>query len=75
MINADQGRLGIVRVVAYPFRHLRQRFQLLGADQFKFGDKVVKVLVAGVNMSLGADWHNPVKVVYVNMNKYPEEAR
>lgn len=34
-----------------PDRHFSQRFQLFGTDEVKFGDKVVKMLVAGVYMS------------------------
>ena len=48
------------------FTHL-QGFELLVVDEGKLRDEVVEVLVAGVDMGLGANRHEAVKVVHINV--------
>ena len=43
--------------------------ELIGVYQLKFGDKEVKVFVACVNMGLGANLHQALKVVIVHVHK------
>ena len=49
--------------------HGLQRSELLLIDQIELGDEVVEVFVAGVDVGLGADAHDPVEVMNVDVNK------
>ena len=49
--------------------HVLQRSELLLIDQIELGDEVVEVFVAGVDVGLGADAHDPVEVMNVDVNK------
>lgn len=61
-------------VRADPPRHLLQRFELLLVHQRELGDEVEEVFVAGVHVRLGADRHQTVKVMHVNVDKHAVEA-
>lgn len=52
-----------------------QRLQLLGVDEAEFRDEVVEVLVAGVDVRLGAQLRDAVKVVDVDVHENAEEPR
>lgn len=43
--------------------------------QVELSDKVIEMLVAGVDMSLGAHLSDAVKVVDVDVDKHPEQTR
>ena len=60
-------------VSTYPAGHLSQGLQLLRRNQLELLHKVVKVLVAGVYMRLRPYAHDPVKVMYVDVHKDPEQ--
>ena len=61
---------------AYPTTlHAHQWLQLLGVDKAELSDKVVEVLVAGVDVSLGAQLRDAVEVVDVHMHEHAEEPR
>jgi len=49
--------------------HVLQRSELLLIDQIELGDEVVEVFVAGVDVGLGADAHDPVEAMNVDVNK------
>ena len=49
--------------------HVLQGSELLLIDQIELGDEVVEVFVAGVDVGLGADAHDPVEVMNVDVNK------
>ena len=51
-------------------RHLLQRRELLLVDELELGDEVVEVLVAGVDVRLGADAHDAVEVVHVDVDEH-----
>ena len=50
--------------------HFLERCKLLLVDQLKLSDKVVEMLVAGVDMGLRPDAHDSVEVVHVHVYKY-----
>ena len=50
--------------------HILQRCELLLIDQIKLGDEVVEVFVAGVDVRLGPDTHNPVEMMNVDMYEH-----
>lgn len=60
--------------MANPFCHFLQRFQLSLVDQTELTDEVVKVLVAGVDVSFCTHADDAVKMVDVDVDKDPEEA-
>lgn len=60
--------------VANSFCHFFQRLQLPVVNKAELPDEVVKVLVAGVDMSLSTHVDDAVKVVDVDMDKDTEEA-
>lgn len=57
-----------------PCRPTHQRLQLLGVDEAELRDKVVEVLVAGVDVRLGAHLCDAVKVVDVDVHEHTEQA-
>lgn len=59
--------------VAHPCGHFFQRLQLLGVDEAELLDEVVEVLVAGVDVCLGAHLRNAVEVVDVDMHEHAEQ--
>lgn len=52
-----------------------QRLQLFVVCEVELSDKVIEMLVAGVDVSLGPHLAHAVKVVDVDMNKHPEKTR
>ena len=56
-------------------RHLLQRSELLLIDELELGDEVVEMLVAGVDVGLGPDAHDPVEVVHVHVDKHAVQPR
>lgn len=50
-----------------------QGLQLFGVYEIELGDKVVEVLVAGVDVRLGAHLGNAVKMVDVHMHEHAEQ--
>ena len=62
-------RRGLVR--ADPPGHLPQGLELLLVEQGELGGEVVEVLVAGVDVGLGADGHQAVEVVDVHVDEDP----
>ena len=50
--------------------HLLQGGELLLIDQIKLSHEVVEVFVAGVDVGLGPDAHDSVKVVNVDVDKH-----
>lgn len=61
--------------MAHPCGHFFQWLQLLGVDKAELSDKVVEVLVAGVDVSLGTQLRDAVKVVDVHVHEHAEEPR
>lgn len=55
--------------------HLLQRSELLLIDELELGDEVVEMLVAGVDVGLGPDAHDPVEVVHVHVDKHAVQPR
>ena len=68
-------RNGDSPVSAYPPGHFLQGLKLLVIQQVELGDKVIEVLVAGVDVGLSPDGHEPVKVVDVDMHEHSVEPR
>lgn len=56
-----------------PLTH--QRLQLFVVREVELGDKVIEMLVAGVDVSLSPHLAHSVKVVDVDVNKHPEQTR
>lgn len=56
-----------------PLTH--QRLQLFVVREVELGDKVIEMLVAGVDVSLSPHLAHAVKVVDVDVNKHPEQTR
>jgi len=54
--------------------HLLQGCELLLINKLKLCDEVVEMLVAGVDVGLGADAHDPVKVMNIDVNKHAIQA-
>lgn len=52
-----------------------QRLQLFVVREVELGDKVIEMLVAGVDVSLSPHLAHAVKVVDVDVNKHPEQTR
>lgn len=52
-----------------------QRLQLFVVRQVELSDKVIEMLVAGIDMSLGPHLAHTVKVVNVDVDKHPEQTR
>lgn len=50
-----------------------QRLQLFVVRQVELGDKVIEMLVAGVDVSLRAHLGDTVKMVDVDVDKHPEQ--
>lgn len=50
--------------------HLLQRGELLLVNKLELCDKVVEMLVAGVNVGLGAYAHDSVEVVNIHVDKH-----
>ena len=50
--------------------HILQRCELLLIDQIELRHEVVEVFVAGVDVGLGPDAHDSVKVVNVDVDKH-----
>ena len=46
-----------------------ERGELFLVDQMKLGDKVVEVLVAGIDVRFCPDAHDPVEVVDIHVDK------
>lgn len=59
--------------VAHPSGHLFQRLQLFVVREVELSDKVIEMLVAGVDVSLGPHLAHTVKVVDVDVDKHPEQ--
>lgn len=57
----------------FPLTH--QRLQLFVVREVELGDKVIEMLVAGVDVSLSPHLAHAVKVVDVDVNKHPEQTR
>jgi len=55
--------------------HFLKWGKLFLVDQIKLGDKVVEVLVAGVDVWFCPDAHDPVEVVDIHVDKDPVEPR
>jgi len=55
------------------FRHLSQRLKFSFFDERVFGDEKIEMLVASVDVSFGADGHQLVKVVNVDVDKHAEQ--
>lgn len=69
----SRGHLGAEPRRARPPAH--QRLQLLGVDEAELLDEVVEVLVAGVDVRLGAHVRNAVEVVDVHVHEHAEQPR
>ena len=67
-------RIGGTRLPTTP-RPAHQRLQLLGVDEAKLRDEVVEVLIAGVDVCLGAQLRDAVEVVDVDVHEHAEEPR
>lgn len=52
-----------------------QRLQLFVVREVELSDKVIEMLVAGVDVSLSPHLAHAVKVVDVDVNKHPEQTR
>lgn len=52
-----------------------QRLQLFVVREVELGDKVIEMLVAGVDVSLGPHLAHAVKVVDVDVDEHPEQTR
>lgn len=52
-----------------------QGLQLFGVNEVELRDKVVEVLVAGVDMRLGAHLCDAVEMVDVHVHEHPEQPR
>lgn len=61
--------------VTHPGSHLFQRLQLFVVREVELSDKVIEMLIAGIDVSLGPHLANTVKVVDVDVNKHPEQTR
>lgn len=59
--------------VAHPRGHLFQRLELFVVGEVELSDKVIEMLVAGVDVSLGPHLAHTVKVVDVDVDKHPEQ--
>lgn len=59
----------------FQFSVTHQRLQLFVVRQVELSDKVVEMLVAGVDVSLGPHLGHAVKVVDVDVDEHPEQAR
>lgn len=58
-----------------PLPSTHQRLQLFVVSQVELGDKVVEMLVAGIDVGLGPHLAHAVKVVDVDVDKHPEQTR
>ena len=56
------------RVFTNVISHLFERLQLSFANQIEFADEIVKVFVAGVDVSFCADRNKSVKVMDVHLH-------
>lgn len=54
-------------------RQTGQRLELLRADQLELGHEIVEVLVAGVAVRLGADRHESIEVMDVDVHENPKQ--
>lgn len=61
--------------VTHPRGHLFQGFQLFVVREVELSDKVIEMLVAGIDVSLSPHLAHTVKVVDVDMDKHPEQTR
>jgi len=57
-------------ICAYFPCHLLKRSKLFFVDKIELRDKVVEMLVAGVDVGLGPDAHDSVEVVDVDVDKH-----
>ena len=54
--------------------HLLQGRKLLLVNELELCDEVVEMLVAGVDVWLGADAHDPIKVMNIDVNEHAIQA-
>ena len=73
--SVGSGVRNLYPVCAYPSRHFFQRLELLLVEQCVLCDEIVEVFVAGVDVRLGPDGHEPVEMVDVNVDKDTVETR
>lgn len=57
------------------FYSTHQRLQLFVVREVELGDKVIEMLVAGVDVSLSPHLAHAVKVVDVDVDEHPEQTR
>lgn len=63
------------RILANVGRHLLERFELAFAHQIKLADEVVEMFVAGIDVGLGANGHQSVEVMDVDVDEDAEQTR
>ena len=57
-------------ICAYFSCHFLQRGKLFFVDQIELSDKIVEMLVAGVDMRLSSNTHDPVEMMHVHVYKH-----
>lgn len=62
-------------ICTYFLGHFGERFQFLRTHQLKFRYKVIKMLVTGIHVSLGANTDNSVKVMNIDMHEHSKKSR
>ena len=62
------------QICANSLSHFFQGLKFFIIHEMKFGHKVVEVLVARVDVRLGADRHQPVEVVHVHVHEHAVQA-
>lgn len=73
--NRGYSSSGVLATGCYQSYSTHQRLQLFVVREVELGDKVIEMLVAGVDVSLGPHLAHAVKVVDVDVDEHPEQTR